>query len=135
MRTATIRHLHGAGVELSTPYDPTFITALKAHVPHFARSWIPERKVWFVSTRYEHIALSLVRSYFDVHEEEEHEDDTHTQQNTENNLHATLHLLPAAPPELIRAAYRCLAMLYHPDRGGDVVKMQTLNRAYEALTK
>ncbi len=47
--------------------------------------------------------------------------------------HATLFVTPDAPPEVIRAAYKALAMLYHPDLGGDSERMVELNRAYETL--
>jgi curved DNA-binding protein CbpA len=53
----------------------------------------------------------------------------------------TLHLLPTAPPELVTAAYRCLAQRHHPDRGGDDEAMVCLNtavaciRAHQASTR
>jgi hypothetical protein len=48
--------------------------------------------------------------------------------------HATLWLLPGAPPELVRAAFKCLATLFHPDKpGGDEERMKAINRAYEKL--
>jgi len=47
--------------------------------------------------------------------------------------YATLHLLPSAPPELVTAAYRALAQLHHPDRGGDTGAMIVINRAVEIL--
>ncbi len=47
--------------------------------------------------------------------------------------YVTLHLLPSAPPELVKVAYRCLAQIYHPDRGGDEERMKAINRAYEKL--
>jgi len=47
--------------------------------------------------------------------------------------YATLHLLPSAPPELVDAAYRCLARLHHPDTGGSTTTMQRLNAAHGAL--
>jgi len=49
--------------------------------------------------------------------------------------YSVLHLRETAPPELIKAAYRTLAQLYHPDRGGDAQVMTELNLAYELLTK
>ncbi len=45
----------------------------------------------------------------------------------------TLHLLPSAPPEVVRAAYKALAMKHHPDHGGDVGAMQRINDAYRRL--
>ena len=41
-----------------------------------------------------------------------------------------MYLLPGAPVEVVRAAYKALAMRYHPDRpGGDAQKMRELNEA------
>jgi hypothetical protein len=52
---------------------------------------------------------------------------------TVTDAFATLHLLPSAPPEVVRASYKALAQLVHPDKGGDVRAMQRLNEAYERL--
>ena len=38
---------------------------------------------------------------------------------------------PDAPLPTIKAAYRQLAIKFHPDRGGDVQKMSAINRAWE----
>jgi hypothetical protein len=46
-----------------------------------------------------------------------------------------LHLRSTAPPEVIKATYRALAQLMHPDRGGDEEDFKHLQRAYEVLTK
>ena len=47
--------------------------------------------------------------------------------------YVTLHLLPSAPPELVKVAYRCLAQIHHPDHGGDTAAMQRINAAYRRL--
>ena len=47
--------------------------------------------------------------------------------------YVTLHLLPSAPPEVVKAAYKALAVLNHPDKGGDEEKMKRLNEAYGRL--
>lgn len=49
--------------------------------------------------------------------------------------HAKLYVTPDAPPEVIKAAYKALAMKYHPDRGGDGRAMVEVNAAFEALQK
>lgn len=49
------------------------------------------------------------------------------------DTYAVLHLLPSAPPELIKAAYRTLAQLHHPDHGGDTSAMQRINIAYKEI--
>jgi curved DNA-binding protein CbpA len=48
---------------------------------------------------------------------------------------ATLYLVPGAPTEVIKAVYRALSQKYHPDRGGDVARMQEINAAMAALIK
>jgi hypothetical protein len=44
-----------------------------------------------------------------------------------------LHILPSAPPEVVRAAHRALARRYHPDAGGDTLTMQRINHAADQL--
>ncbi len=46
-----------------------------------------------------------------------------------------LHITPDAPPEVISAAYRALAKLYHPDRKGQLAtsRMAAINAAFERL--
>ena len=46
-----------------------------------------------------------------------------------------LHLRSTAPPEVIKAAYRALARLMHPDSGGNEEDFKHLQKAYEVLTK
>lgn len=54
---------------------------------------------------------------------------------TEEDPYAILHLLPSAPLEVARAAYRALALQAHPDHGGSAAEMQRLNGAIEAITE
>ncbi len=49
------------------------------------------------------------------------------------SAYGVLHLLPSAPPELVTVAYRTLAQLHHPDRGGDAAAMVRLNQAVAIL--
>jgi hypothetical protein len=50
--------------------------------------------------------------------------------NVADGPYAVLHLLPDAPHEVVKAAYRALAMKYHPDKpDGDDAKMRELNDA------
>lgn len=45
-----------------------------------------------------------------------------------------LFLVPGAPIEVVKAAYKALAMKYHPDRpGGDEEKMQEINAAVQEI--
>jgi hypothetical protein len=50
--------------------------------------------------------------------------------------HAVLFVTSDAPKQVIEAAYKALARLYHPDvPGGDNAKMERLNVAYERIKK
>lgn len=49
-------------------------------------------------------------------------------------LYETLELPPTANTEEVRKAYRRLAVLHHPDKGGDAEKFKEISQAYEALT-
>ena len=42
-----------------------------------------------------------------------------------------LGLEPTAAPEEVRAAYHRLALVHHPDRGGDAGKMSELSQAFK----
>ena len=44
---------------------------------------------------------------------------------------AALHLLPSAPPDVVKAAFRALAKEMHPDVGGDTAATVRVNLAYE----
>ena len=53
------------------------------------------------------------------------------------DLYAILHLHPSAHPDVIQAAYRRLALLYHPDKNlssETTETMATINRAYAVLS-
>jgi hypothetical protein len=52
---------------------------------------------------------------------------------SEAEAFAALCLTPAAPGPLIKAAYRELAKLNHPDHGGDTAAMQKVNSAFDVL--
>lgn len=47
--------------------------------------------------------------------------------------YSVLHLLPSAPIEVVEAAYKALAKLHHPDVGGEVETMQSINSAYREI--
>ncbi len=48
---------------------------------------------------------------------------------------AALYLLPSAPVEVVKAAYRALATIHHPDHGGDAERMKAINAAYSEATQ
>lgn len=46
-----------------------------------------------------------------------------------------LRLCPDATPRDVRRAYRRLALIHHPDRGGDAAKFRELTEAFEQITE
>jgi curved DNA-binding protein CbpA len=51
----------------------------------------------------------------------------------DGDLYELLQVLPAAEPEVVRAAYRALAQKHHPDTGGSQERMAALNHAWAVL--
>ncbi len=50
------------------------------------------------------------------------------------DFYKTLGVDPTASKDQIKAAYRKLASIHHPDKGGDTAKFQEIQAAYDALT-
>jgi curved DNA-binding protein CbpA len=50
------------------------------------------------------------------------------------NFYRLLHVQPDAPFEVIKASYRALMTLHHPDVGGDHDAAVLLNEAYAVLS-
>lgn len=46
-----------------------------------------------------------------------------------------LYLAETAPLAVVKAAYRALAQIHHPDVGGDTAQMQRVNAAYERILR
>lgn len=59
----------------------------------------------------------------------------HRTHPTSADAYQALHLLPSAPPEVVKAAYRALAQKHHPDHSGDTATMQKINTAFDLLSK
>src|SRR5262245_17535682 len=136
MRTAAVFYFD-SGCELKTPYDEVYLDDFKNRVPHFARRWNQERKLWVIQERFVAVALQVVRQYFTLIELNEKKQQQQHQRSDYSDRppppYTTLHILPSAPLEVVRAAYKALALLHHPDHGGDLHTMQTINAAYEKI--
>jgi hypothetical protein len=118
------------------------IAALKNYVDASYRAWRPATKSWCVDASAEFemgewLALCTAEFHAEVTR-------THAKQQTygrrniakpETDPFAALYLLPSAPVEVVKAAYRALATLHHPDHGGDVEKMKAINAAYSEATQ
>src|SRR5262249_22763061 len=108
----------------------TLIEELKARVPSGQRNYDPESKSWPV--RDEALLNDWVEFAKRLGATPEWRNERRVPSGHENAF-VTLHLLPTAPPELVKAAHRELVKLHHPDRGGDLETMQKVNAAYDLL--
>jgi len=56
-----------------------------------------------------------------------------TRPATKLTPHQVLHLLPTAPQVVVKAAYKALVAVHHPDHGGDSDSFRAVQEAYEKL--
>jgi len=117
------------------------LTALKREIPRQGRRFDTVQRCWIIDRDYQaQIDHWLARMQCETRAEVVYKNKRQDRRPTPapghqlGNAYATLHLLPTAPPELVKAAYRCLAMMNHPDRGGDTQDMQRINGAYARLS-
>jgi hypothetical protein len=109
-------------------YNAEMVEGIKQRIPSRARSWKPELKKWYFKADVIDTVCLLATVYCGryVHVDPIEED-------APVEAYATLHLLPTAPPELVKVAYKTLAKMIHPDTGGSTAKMQKINSAYAAI--
>lgn len=113
------------------------IEALKDRVPAYDRTYSPASREWFIAAS----ARDSLEMWLDDAREvcgasvewQPSKRKERPQPRTVPDAFATLHLLPSAPPEVVRASYKALAMKHHPDHGGDTEAMQKINEAYRRL--
>ena len=120
------------------------IAALKNCVRPMDRAWRPATKSWCVDASAEFEMgewLALCQSNFNAEvarakeKQKERREGRAAPKKPEADPFAALYLLPSAPVEVVKAAYRALATIHHPDKGGDVATMQRINAAYAAATR
>lgn len=111
------------------PYDPDWVEVIK-EIPPRQREWDPAKKRWAIGPLYAAEIREWTLRFFSA---SEGKTSTSTKQRTSADPYAALHLLPSAPAELIESAYRCLAKLAHPDRGGTHEQMLELTAAHDVL--
>ena len=116
------------GVEFD--YSEEMVGAIKRHIPSRRRKWKPELKQWWFQGGSIADVVVLADKYCGGYE--------HVREGGGDlpvAAYQTLHLLPSAPDDLVKAAYKVLAKRVHPDTGGSVVEMQRLNEAYTMIAR
>lgn len=122
-------------------YDEDWIAFVK-ELPTAQRGYVPTRKSWWINYDFLLEARDVGTEYFDAVDwsslDEQYRvalgDKIAKPEPPPRGDHATLFLIAGAPPEVVKAAYRALALLHHPDRGGDAAKMKAVTAAYARLS-
>jgi hypothetical protein len=124
----TIRRRADGGAEFAVPYEPAWVARVKALVPTDNREWNPAAKTWTIWPPHVEAVLALTMAIF------RHIDDVGAAAPAPAvDAWRVLHLRETAPPEVIESAFRTLAKLVHPDRGGSHEQMLALTAARDAL--
>ncbi len=124
MPRATMRLQPDGCARMTFPYSPEFVALLKHKIPKHGRAWCPEGAYWWVDDPYVNLAASLLQQFFpaadfiDAPGQRAGASDRRVPHPPPSSPdpYRTLHLLPSAPLELVEAAGRTLAKLYHPDK-------------------
>lgn len=121
-------------VRLRFPFNRDLVTEIKATLMSHQRTYDPATKEWTVSPGGADVAIGILRRYYGADLVVEHAVPSPPITRDSDWSYASLHLLPSAPPQLVRAAYKTLATLVHPDKTGDGgERMRALNATYDSL--
>lgn len=111
-------------------FDSFFNGTIKALLqPPATRGFDFARKIWLVDQMHmEKLQSIFEQCGYTV------QDGTLAQEAAPSNGHSPYHdLLADLPVEVLRKVYRVLALEYHPDRGGDHVRMTAINEAWKRI--
>ena len=126
---ASVRYLpSGLFLQLEAPWNKLFQDEMKKSIPAKKRMWDNNDKCWYI-----------VKDQFDklTHLLDKHYDETilldFPQQEVKSDAWTTLYLIPGAPLDIVQAVYKTLCKIHHQDKGGDVVKMTSINVAHKEI--
>jgi hypothetical protein len=133
----------GCGVKISATDSEAFsyaIQELKEIIPAEFRNYDPTKKTWMINNwDCLNVWLDELRRSYDIETEFSSEQaNRQPPPPPKQNLtspYQTLYLLPNAPPEVIKATYKALAKIHHPDANGNNEKMIQINPAFEIITQ
>jgi GTP cyclohydrolase II len=150
MSTVSVGPAPGGFIRFTFGYHKELIDDIKSGIPAYARAYRPAAKAWDVRPSHTEMMRSLIRKHLGVclAPTEDGHDELHELRCEVAALRAklrdavfvpepcrALHVLPSAPPQVIAAAHKALVRLHHPDKGGDLLRMQRINDAADQLRK
>jgi len=140
---AYIRWSDSGDADAWWPFDEAAKEEFKRRIPPHARKWDADRRCWRVAAAWAEDTARWLEHRFPgarrINEPQARKQSGYGSTGgpatpiRPREPWATLHLLPTAPMEVVEAAYRALARLHHPDRGGSTLQMQVINGAYQQL--
>lgn len=125
-------------VAVRVPYDADFVAGFKQQV--HIRAFDPGSKIWYAPARY----VPIVQRLADRTMQLKLETPTVFRGFELRAVPAAVKIpedyeilcvLPGSPIEVVKAAYKALAFMCHPDRGGSAEHFKTLTGAYERVCR
>jgi hypothetical protein len=146
MTVVTVKNLFNGMYQVRLKGGDDFesiIESLKEIIPSLHRTYDPDARAWKIYERHYLDEWLRVLEYFgdDVRIEwtsakrQYQPPPRQPRQDQRAEAFEVLHLRETAPPELVKCAQRTLALLHHPDRGGDLLTMQAINNAADIILK
>jgi hypothetical protein len=158
--------IEGSQARLVCPYNSDFLSEMKERTTYYARRYEAESRSWIFDLDQVDDVEDVASSYFTVRRvvsdqeagrrvadavrrarevwaRETRPSGSHDSQECLRKVRgiwreeAELYLLPGAPFDVVRAAYRAVSKLFHPDMVGSDghARMVAINNAYSALEK
>ncbi len=135
------------GWYLETPFDADYVEAIKAELPSRARGWRDHVGAWWIHGDFISIAETIAGRWFEPEPVGSAGNGRAAGVEPGGNGRgaepagrpaaadpwSVLWLRPGAPAAVVKASYRALARVNHPDAGGDPEVMAAINGAYEVL--
>jgi len=126
---ASIKYLpNGLMMQVETGYHKEFLGTLKRSITAKKRLYDGQDKCWYVTNDQYDKLVHILEQYFD---------DVvlidFPALDVATDSWGKLHLAPGAPMEVVRAVYKALSLLHHPDKGGDEERMSEVNVAYKEI--
>lgn len=111
--------------DLSTPYNPGFVSEIKTKLTTSIRSYSPDTRMWSVHESALADAVELLKKYFT-----EVVNCVGLSQPSKDLVSVFDELFKMIPKEYQDKVYMALAQAVHPDHGGTTENMTKLNKSY-----
>lgn len=122
---AAIQH-EGDKLLVQTGYNVVLVRILNT-LPRTEAVYRSETKIWYIDIKHEGFVLKTLQTLGYAITEVDRS------VPTGDDCYSVLGLLPTATWEVCEAAYRALAMVNHPDKGGNLETMQQINAAFDKV--